>query len=108
MSEVTVNEGQAGRSVEARPGDRVVVLLEENPTSGYRWDVDRLDGQLLDVQSSDFVPADDSQLGGGGTRRVTLLVKSTGSSDVALKLWRDWEGEGSVSRRFDVTIEARP
>jgi inhibitor of cysteine peptidase len=108
MSEVTVNEGQDGSSVEARPGDRVIVVLEENPTSGYRWDFDRLDRQLLELQGSDFVPADDSRLGGGGTRRVTLLVISTGSSHLALKLWRDWEGEGSVTRRFVVTIEARP
>src|SRR5207249_4116172 len=43
MVEVMLTEAQNGSSVEAQSGDDLLVELEENPTSGFRWEIDRLD-----------------------------------------------------------------
>jgi inhibitor of cysteine peptidase len=108
MADVTISEAQTGSSVEVQVGDRVIITLEETPTSGFRWELDALDEAILEFESSDFVPADPSLLGGGGARQVSLRVKQAGSAHIALKLWRAWEGEASVTRRFEAEILARP
>jgi len=106
MGDVTLTETQTGSSVEANPGDRIIVALEESPTSGFRWELDPLDQDVLELESSDFIPADASHLGGDGMREVSFRVKKAGSAHIALKLWRDWEGEASVTRRFAVDVIA--
>jgi inhibitor of cysteine peptidase len=86
-------------------GDELVLRLQERPTTGYRWAVDSIDPEVLRMAGSSFRPSS-SGVGAGGERFLTFVAAATGSTVLQLKLWRAWEGEGSVQRRIalDVTV----
>jgi len=103
-SSVEVTAADKGKTVEIRRGDKVDIKLEENATTGYRWAIDKMDEEVLELESSDFATAPDIGIGGGGERRFSFKAKGTGTARVELKLWREWEGDASVIDRYDLTI----
>jgi inhibitor of cysteine peptidase len=107
MSTVTLTQADNGRSVEVRPGNVIVIQLAENPTTGFRWAVDQIDEQIVTIVRVDYTTAAGGGIGGGGARSFTLKAEHSGTMELRLKLWRDWEGESSVIERFTVTIQVR-
>ena len=93
-----------GQTVELHRGDTLVIRLPDNPTTGFRWAVDSFDSEVMTRLQEEYSSAS-SAIGGGGLRRFAFQASSTGSSVIALKLWRSWEGEGSVRSRFQVTVK---
>ena len=107
MATITLTRTDHGRSIEAQVGDRITVSLEENPTTGFRWAVDKNDDDVVALSSSEYAVVPRSRVGGGGQRVVTFEVRKTGASAIQLKLWRAWEGDQSVTQRFAVTLRVR-
>ena len=103
---LTLVEQDDGKRVTARVGDEVVLRLPENASTGYRWAPDGYDAALLDLaeESASYAGA----VGSGGEAVFRFRVKAAGSGLLRMKVWRHWEGESSVIKRFAVTIEARP
>jgi inhibitor of cysteine peptidase len=108
MAAVTLTNANNGESIEVRQGDEIVLRLPENPTTGYRWHVDRADGiveQEIAQQEVTPPPSDpNTQFGRGGVREFRFRAQVPGSGRLELKHWREWEGEGSVTKRFAVDI----
>ena len=103
MAEKTITTSDAGRTIEVRAGQRVVLRLPDNPTTGFRWELDSHDGAMVEVGEGTFTRAGDG-VGSGGVSEWTLLPKAPGTTSVSLKRWRPWEGERSVKERFAVTL----
>lgn len=101
---ITLEQTESGTSVEVRRGDEIVVRLEENPTTGFRWAVDEINEQVLELQDSSYQQQPGGGMGGGGQRRLTFRAKSSGSSPLRLKLWREWEGDATADARYSVTV----
>ena len=101
---VHLSEGDDGTTVEVALGDAVVVRLEENPTTGFRWTIDAVAGGSVAVADDDFEPANGGGIGAGGWRTLTFSATQPGSSRIDLKRWRDFEGDASVVERFSVTV----
>lgn len=80
-----------------------MIRMEESPTTGYRWALDNIVGDILVLQKDDFSPAG-SGVGGGGERTFTFAAQKAGSTRLGLKLWRNWEGDSSITNRFDIAI----
>jgi inhibitor of cysteine peptidase len=102
--DVRLNERDEGTTVDVVDGDTIVVRLEENPTTGFRWAIDAITGACVSPAGDDFEPAEGSNLGGGGRRTLTFTARQPGSSRIELKRWRDWEGDASIVQRFGVTV----
>lgn len=103
MTTVTLTNADSGKSIEARPADEIVVRLGENPTTGYRWQVDRADGPLEQVSDA-YSPDPDMQFGSGGTREFRFRASGPGDARLELKHWQAWEGEPSVMERFAADV----
>lgn len=99
MSEVELGEGVDAVAV-AR-GDVVVVRLPENPTTGYRWQVDTGDGVSL---VDDVGEPGGNAPGSAGERILRLQADRPGTWPVVLRLSRPWEQEHVDERRVDVTV----
>lgn len=106
MSEITVTQDDRGKSLEASVGDVILVQLEENPTTGYRWAVAEVDGRVLDLKESDYSRMDEAGIGGGGTRTFAFTAQSPGTTRTALQLRQEWDPENPEGR-FEVTIHVR-
>lgn len=101
---VHLSKDDDGKTVSVAAGDEVVVTLDENPTTGYVWAIDKIDDQVLALNSSDYT-SDAPVPGSGGTRTLTFTTKQAGTSPLDLKDWRSWEGDKSIIGRFSVTIK---
>jgi inhibitor of cysteine peptidase len=82
----------------------VVVRLQENPTTGYRWAVDAIDPGVLELVDAQFAGSSQPAMGSGGERTFRFRVKGPGVSRLGLKNWRDWEGDAAVVARFEATV----
>ena len=94
-------EKDNGRTIEILSGGLVAVSLNENPTTGYRWELEKTSG--LEIVSDQFQSTGDA-IGADGIRVFQFRAISVGRSELHLKNWRKWEGDSSVINRFDVTI----
>jgi inhibitor of cysteine peptidase len=96
-----LNDQDRGRTVEVEAQSIVTVRLDENPTTGYRWNVETAD--RLELVGDSFEKTGDA-IGAGGIRVFQFRASETGSHRLGIRKWRDWEGENSIIERFYSTI----
>jgi inhibitor of cysteine peptidase len=92
-----------GKTIQAHVGDEIAIALDANPSTGYGWSVEKIDGTLLTLKQSNF-SASSSAIGSGGTQTLTFVAKSVGTATLQLKYWRSFVGEKSITQRFTITI----
>jgi predicted secreted protein len=85
-------------------GDDVVVRLPENATTGYRWQVETLDGALR-VAADDYAPPGRLLPGAGGTRELRLRPTGAGEARLALVLKQPWGDDIAERYALRVTVE---
>ena len=104
---ITLTEADEGKTVDVHVGDTVVLRLPENPTTGYRWSFDDLDTAAVSVQEGEHVHSSEA-VGSGGEMTWRLTPASAGTTQIRLKLWRQWQGDASIRKRFAVTLTVKP
>ncbi|MBM3530743.1 MAG: protease inhibitor I42 family protein [Alphaproteobacteria bacterium] len=98
-----LTQSDNNRSVGIRVGETVDVSLPENATTGYRWAIERYDDGILEALPASphyAAPA----VGSGGDVKFAFRGKAPGAGEIALKHWRHWEGDASVTERFRVSV----
>ncbi len=100
---MTLTEQNDGSEVRAKVGDTLDIRLPENATTGYRWEPDTLDTHLLQLETSagDYPSG---KPGSGGNAHFQVKVLAAGHTALSFKLWRRWEGDAGVIRRFTVKV----
>jgi inhibitor of cysteine peptidase len=101
---VILDERDRDRTVEVPIGGVLDVRLQENPTTGYSWTVEAADGL---ERVGDSFEAGGAALGAAGVRVFRFRAARPGSLELRLKHWREWEGEASVTDRFEALIIAK-
>jgi len=97
------------RTAEVRVGEQVAVRLAENPSTGFSWAIDETNRQLLALDGSDYAqPEIGGFIGAKGQRTFRFTARQPGEMTLQLKYWRVWEGDGSVTERFTVTLRIIP
>jgi inhibitor of cysteine peptidase len=103
MATIEVTRAEDGASVDARVGDTIVVRLSDNPTTGYRWELEPVAGDRMLLEDAGYEPSSRA-IGSGGAATWTLHAAAAGTSTIRVKRWRPWEGDSSVLERFAVTV----
>jgi inhibitor of cysteine peptidase len=104
--QVTVTADDSGSRVTLRPGDRLRVVLDANPTTGYRWVVARRpDRTVARVVSSAFQPPAEPLVGAGGTQVSVLRAVGPGTTRFALSYRQ--VGSGDLGAGFALRIRVR-
>lgn len=96
-----------GATIKLRVGGDAELRLPENATTGYRWTVDAIDGNLAELRDGEYL-AGANAIGSGGEAQWTVHAKAVGTTIVKLKRWRHWEGERSVVERYEFTLQVVP
>jgi len=104
MSEIIVTQSDRGRTVDVRPGDVIVIRLEENLTTGYGWEIESGKGTVVALEESNYVEAPGRAMGRGGMRLLRFVALAQGSQEVRLQLRRPWDPPGKAVEQFSITI----
>ncbi len=107
MVEIVITQDDQGKSFAVQQGNIILIRLAENPTTGYQWEGDAVDEQIIMLQGSDFSMGSETGIGGGGTKTFSFKALSPGLAQVQLKLRREWEPEDAAIDRFEVTIRVQ-
>jgi inhibitor of cysteine peptidase len=95
-------------SVTVAPGDRIVIRIPENPTTGYQWSLRDIPS-LLVLERDEFMPPSQPTPGAGGERVVVLRAPAgiaSGSGEVVLVLQRPWETQ--PADQFHIKVRIAP
>ena len=95
-------EPACGSVIEVAAGELFAVSLEENPTTGYRWDF--VADRGVEVVSSSYQLRESGGVGGGGVRQFIFRADVQGEFVLRGKLWRAWQGDSSVTKRCEITV----
>lgn len=108
MPPIALTAADNGRLIEVGPGDTLTITLPENPTTGFRWEMDRPDPLALEVEDDRYTSNPGSAVGGGGARILVLRALSPAQLDVGLRLRRAWDPPGSAVDLFRVSVRVQP
>lgn len=97
-------ETDNNRTVEISEGETLRISLIENATTGYRWGVESYTRALLDPEEPVTQYAKKA-IGSGGEVTFAFKAKARGTAEIALRHWRDWEGEASIIGQFRLHVK---
>jgi inhibitor of cysteine peptidase len=105
---LVLSDADNNRSADLRVGERCKVGLPENPSTGYTWAIDETDGRLLALNGTEYAEPTEGFIGARGRRIFTFTARQPGEVILRLKYWRFWDGEGSTTERYTVTLKIAP
>jgi inhibitor of cysteine peptidase len=102
---ITVTQQDSGKTIEVAVGQKVIVQLASNPTTGYQWSVLGNTAPLKLVKS-DYAadPQVAGRIGAGGTQTLRFTARSSGKVELKLGYARPWEKDVPLAKTFSVTI----
>ena len=105
---ILIDASHAGQVVEMSVGDRLVVTLESNPTTGFRWELaGSTDQTVLELVGSRYQPGAGQTTplaGAGGEEIWTFRALKLGETTVSLEYSQPWEGGLKAERTFSITV----
>ncbi|MBO3458242.1 protease inhibitor I42 family protein [Aetokthonos hydrillicola Thurmond2011] len=104
MSEIVILDSDRAKTFEVNVGDLIAIHLPENPTTGYRWELSKVDHHLVEFECSKYSKTSEVRIGGGGMRTFHLRAKSLGTGQIVLKRRRSWEPEAKAIDHFTVNL----
>jgi len=106
--EVNVDEKDDGSQVELEQGQILVVTLESNPTTGYRWEVAEIQESILEqMGEAEFKPSQTGEppiVGAGGWEIFRFKAISAGQMTLQLVYHRPWEEGVEPINTFSIEV----
>ncbi len=97
-----VNSTSNGGIVSIPIGNRVLVRLNENPTTGYRWNATVPNG--ISVISDTFVPPNSALIGAGGYHEWLLEPQAVDTYTFRAVYFRPWETPRADDTSYQLVI----
>jgi inhibitor of cysteine peptidase len=91
-------ESDNGKTVKEPLGETFALRLQENPTTGYSWNLSLPKG--LTLSRDEYIPSSTGGqlVGGGGVRSFTLVAVEKGEQILSAEYRRPWIPAGTVIR----------
>ncbi|MBN1133916.1 MAG: protease inhibitor I42 family protein [Methanosarcinaceae archaeon] len=85
-------------------GDIIIVELEENPTTGYSWNLTYSEG--LELSEDNYTQENNTEemVGAGGFHQWTFKLTDTGEQKISAVYMKPWEERTGDENTFDLTI----
>ena len=99
-------DSPVSEEVEIAVGGSLVVHLESNPTTGFKWELSEITDQMVLKQDGEpeFVPPDEAIPGAGGKEIWTFKALSKGTSTISMEYSRPWEGGEKAEWTYTLTV----
>ena len=104
---LSLSAKDSGKTVQVHPGDEIVVTLDSNASTGFRWVLTRApDAQVVELLGSDYVTPESTLLGAGGQEVWRFRASGEGTSTLQLTYQRA-SGE-TAGEPFEITVDVAP
>lgn len=104
---LTLGEPDNGSTIFLTQGERVIVRLPSNPTTGYGWSVARnATAVLRPAGDARFEASGNARPGAGGYQIFEFRVAAAGASSLALVYGRPFEKEQPPARTWGIFLVA--
>jgi inhibitor of cysteine peptidase len=101
---VRVDASRNGTQIELGRGTRLMVELDSNPTTGYRWEVvPSASACLRQIGEADYL-AEGELLGSGGVETFDFEASEVGVTKLQLVYHRTWETGLAPARSFTLHV----
>lgn len=100
---VNLTRDDSGQARSVQIGDEITVVLDESPTTGYRWHADTDPARL--ALTADRYEGPERPVGAGGARHLTFTTLQPGPVRLRLVKRRSWE-QAAVDE-FDAALDVR-
>lgn len=104
MAEKVLKCGDQGLASDVTVGETVLLQLAETPSTGYRWSIEASPRDTIEIIESRWIAPDGGGVGAEGKREFRIRIKAPGEIRLGLKLWREWQGEGSVTQHCEIIL----
>ncbi|NTV25546.1 MAG: protease inhibitor I42 family protein [Chlorobiaceae bacterium] len=102
-----LGESDNNRTVDIRVGESIRITLPENATTGYRWEIEQFNRELIGMVAEE-PKYNGHALGSGGHIEFVFQGRKPGATELVLKEWRSWEGDASVIARYHLRVNVLP
>lgn len=103
-----VTEADNGKSISLENEETFYLRLQENPTTGYSWELNLSQG--LSLVSDEYYPPESEKgekplVGAGGVHLWKIKADSEGNQEVTAVYKRSWENETGKEDKFTLNVE---
>ncbi|HEY45425.1 MAG: hypothetical protein AMJ88_12770 [Anaerolineae bacterium SM23_ 63] len=108
-NEIELDMDDSGSQVEVKKGQVLAISLESNPTTGYMWEVLKIDESMLEqLGESEFISSESEGLVGvGGVEVLRFRALGVGTTNVELGYLRFWEEDVAPLMLYSLSIVVR-
>jgi inhibitor of cysteine peptidase len=99
-----IDASHNGNAFTVGVGDRILLNLPENPSTGYRWILCSEVKPVLELEKDAFSPSGAAP-GASGSRTLQFGTTQAGHAELKLECRRSWEK--SAVETFSVSIHAK-
>lgn len=93
--------------IEAIVGEKIVLTLDSNPTTGYSWELaGPIDDKFIEFLNSEYMAPETKLVGAGGHEMWTFKALKKGKTTIVMKYVRPWEKDKPPAeiKKFEVNI----
>ena len=92
---------------EIEVGDKITVSLCSNPTTGFEWDYEMSEDNVLKEEDHDFEEPDTDDLGAPGRETWTFEGTTKGSAVVMMEYSQPWEGGDKKAWTYRMNVKVK-
>jgi inhibitor of cysteine peptidase len=100
--EYVFNETNNGEAVDVPTDSTIIIRLEENPTTGYSWNVTSSQG--LEYVNDTFIPPETQLVGAGGVHEWEYRALEVGDAEFSAVYMRPFETPTGNETTFSMTF----
>jgi predicted secreted protein len=107
---IALGETDSGKAVEVSPGERLIVRLASNRTTGYRWSLLTSGTEALTRLAAGEYSQDvgaDGKPGAGGTESWYFQAAASGEEELRFEYRRPWEENVPAAKSASYTVKVR-
>lgn len=105
MNDLVFSEKDNGALVQVPRGSKVTIQLQENPSTGYQWNVNGVDEVFLMPEGDAFLIGAQMGLGAGGVRRFFFRAKGPGCTSLSLIQKRARQSDHDAIGSFKLAVQ---
>jgi len=88
-------------------GDIAVVILEENPSTGYSWHYTISNEEIAALESDDVSEQEENVVGAPILHTWKFKCLEKGNTEITFQYYREWEGPKTVVKEYTYLLSVQ-